>query len=130
LRFKDRTGIKATKREVRMMQDSMHRFFVKHSLSIALVTMLICSLNPMLFLYGYALPVTAYLVTAGLQTIFSHGPNNVRNLWLLEFLIPMAGEWLHGVHHDNASLNNFSTKPYYLDIGGLFIKVIRNVKSN
>jgi fatty-acid desaturase len=83
------------------------------------------------FLYLYALPVTTYLVTSGLHTIFAHGNNipegsrtSARNVWLLEFIIPMAGEWIHKEHHDQPKLYKFNTRPYYFDLGGTMIGII------
>ena len=132
LRFKDRDNVKATKNELRMMRDKMHLFFINHSLTLSLGTAAILGFigfNSLLFLY--ALPVTLYLVTSGLHTIFAHGnsiPNGehtaARNLWLLEFLIPMAGEWIHKEHHDRPKLNKFNTKPHYFDFGGVVISLI------
>lgn len=137
LRFKDRDNVKATKNEIRMMRDPMHMFFINHSLSLSIATGVILamiSINAFLFLY--ALPVTLYLVTSGLHTIFAHGDRTgevgrttARNAWLLEFIIPMAGEWIHKEHHEKPKLNNWHTKPYYFDLGGIMIGLIeRNAK--
>lgn len=137
LRFKDRENVTATKNELRMMRDRMHLFFINNSLSLSLVTGVVLaaiSLNAFLFLY--ALPITTYLVTSGLHTIFAHGNvipegerTSARNLWIMEFIIPMAGEWIHKEHHDKPKLNRFNTKPQYFDMGGVVIDLIeRNDK--
>jgi stearoyl-CoA desaturase (delta-9 desaturase) len=125
-RFKDRINIIATKNEIRMMKDKMHLFFIRHSLSLSIVfggILLLFGLNAFLFLY--ALPVTLYLVTSGLHTIYAHNNTSAQNVWLLEFIIPMCGEWIHKEHHDNPGLNNWHTKPYYFDLGGVLIGAIQ-----
>jgi fatty-acid desaturase len=85
------------------------------------------------FLFLWALPTTLYLVTAGIHTIFAHSGRLVegddrrstaRNLWLLEFIIPMGGEWLHKEHHDKPKLMDWATKPYYYDMGAHLIQMI------
>lgn len=136
LRFKDRDNVRATKNELRMMRDQMHVFFVNHSLSLSIAAGFITALLGLeYFLYFYALPITTYLVTSGLHTIFAHG-NSIpegertaaRNLWLLEFIIPMGGEWIHKEHHDRPGLNDWNTKRRYFDLGGILIGLIGNGK--
>jgi stearoyl-CoA desaturase (delta-9 desaturase) len=133
LRFNDRENVKATKNELRMMRDRMHIFFLNYSLSLSIGYGLIMAfLGTNTFLYLYALPVTLYLVTSGLHTIFAHGKledvpgqrTAARNLWLLEFLIPMGGEWIHKEHHDWPGINKWNTKPHYFDMGGHLIGLI------
>jgi stearoyl-CoA desaturase (delta-9 desaturase) len=131
-RFKDRDNVKATKNEVRMMRDSMHLFFINHSLTLSIATgVILASLSTTAFLFLFALPVTLYLITSGLHTIFAHSSQNnegsihgARNLWLLEFIIPMGGEWIHKEHHDKPKLNDWHTKPHYFDLGGMMIRLI------
>lgn len=133
LRFKERKGVVATRNELRMMRDPMHIFFVDHSLTISLsVALILFAISYNAFLFLWALPTTLYLVTSGLHTIFAHGKleendvrqNAARNLWLLEFIIPMGGEWLHKEHHDKPKLMNWGTKFYYFDLGAILISLI------
>lgn len=131
-RFKDRENVKATKNELRMMRDKMHLLFIEHSFTFSMAYgILMLSFGANAFLYLYALPTTLYLVTSGLHTIFAHGdPTNMvgrtsaRNVWPMEFIIPMGGEWIHKEHHDKPKLNNWHTKPYYFDMGGIMIGLI------
>lgn len=127
-RFKDRENITATRNELRLMRDPMHKFFMENSLTLSLVfgILLLGIFGPTVFLFCYALPVSGYLVTAGLHTIFAHGKTSIRNLWLLEILVPMAGEWIHKEHHDRPKMAKFNTKPHYFDLGGMLIGVIEN----
>jgi len=128
LRFKDRDNITATRNVVKMMRDPMHKFFMDYSLTLSIIAGLVILgfFGTEAFLFLYALPISAYLVTAGLHTIYAHGPTGIRNLWLLEILIPMAGEWIHKEHHTHPKMAKFNTKPYYLDLGGVLIGVIEN----
>jgi stearoyl-CoA desaturase (delta-9 desaturase) len=126
-RFKDRVGVTATKKEIRMMKDKMHLFFIKQSLTLSISVGIVLSLfGANAFLFLYALPVTLYLVTSGLHTIYAHSDKSAKNLWALECIIPMFGEWIHKEHHNNPGLNNWHTKPYYFDLGGIFIGAIKN----
>jgi stearoyl-CoA desaturase (delta-9 desaturase) len=131
LRFAERDNIKATKNELRMMRDPMHLFFINQSFTLSVgFGVIMAAFGLMPFLYLYALPVTLYLVTSGLHTIFAHGKLSdnpgqrtaARNLWLLEFIIPMGGEWIHKEHHDLPGINRW--KPQYFDMGGRLIGLI------
>jgi len=127
LRFREGNTVKPSKNEARLLRDPMHKFFFNHSLSVALGMAFILGLiNWNLLLFGYLLPTTAFLVACGLHTIFAHGKESVRNLWIMEFIVPMAGEWLHKAHHERPRQNVYNDKPYYIDLGGLLIKLIRN----
>ena len=128
-RFKDRSSVKATKNELRMMRDPMHKFFMDYSLLLSIsFGLFLYVLNTNLFLFLYALPTTAYLVTSGLHTIFAHDEHGAKNLWLMEFIIPMAGEWIHREHHDRPGDSKFNSKPEHFDLGGNLIGLIQNVK--
>lgn len=131
-RFKDRTKMKVTKADLRLARDPMHQFFMHHSLTISLLLAILASMfgfNSFLFLF--AIPVSASLISSGLHTIFAHRgmfpfvDRTPQNHWFLEFIVPLSGEWLHKEHHDRAGLADFHTKPYYFDLGGILIKNIR-----
>ena len=132
IRFKNRSNVQATKNELRMMRDRMHIFFINYSLTLSILTGIVLALVSVnAFLYLYALPVTTYLVTSGLHTIFAHGNSipegsrtSARNVWPLEFIIPMAGECIHKEHHYKPKLYKFNTRPYYFDLGGIMIGII------
>jgi len=124
-KFKDRNNIQAPRFILRLLKDSLHRFWVKHSATVAFITSLtLLAIDTDLFIFAYVLPVTGYLFTSYLHNIFAHISHKPRNLPILEFIIPMCGEWMHKQHHENPRLNLFS----HFDIGGYFIWVIRNDK--
>lgn len=133
-RFKERQNVKATKNELRMIKDKMHSFLIKNSFTLSLIYgFSLLAINYNAFLYLYALPVTLYLITSGIHTIFAHAGiknesttvHSARNLWLLEFIIPMGGEWLHREHHSYPKLISWSTKSHYFDLGAILITLIR-----
>ena len=124
-KFKERTDIQAPKFVLRMLRDGVHRFWIKHSAAVALVVgLLMLTISPTLFLFGYAIPVSAYLFTSYSHNIISHIGHTPHNIWPLEFIVPMCGEWMHKLHHEKPKLNHFGV----FDLGGYFIRVIRNDK--
>ena len=126
-KFKDRQGIKATKSLLLLLKDPVHRFFVKNSAAIAVGTAgLLAMISFELFLFVYAIPVSAYLFTSYSHNILAHKNHQPQNLWALEFIVPMCGEWIHKLHHERPRLEYFNTELKYFDIGGRFIKLIRN----
>jgi stearoyl-CoA desaturase (delta-9 desaturase) len=128
-RFKDRDNVKATKNELRMIREPMHMFFINHSFTLFLLYGLLMSLFGFKsFLFLFALPITTYLVTSGFHTIFAHHKGSARNLWFMEFIVPMCGEWIHKNHHDKPKDSKFNTKLKHFDMGGLLIGLIQNAK--
>jgi fatty-acid desaturase len=124
-----------------MMKDPMHQFFVNYSLTLALgYAIMMAGISYEAFLFLWALPTSTYLVTAGIHTIFAHSgrlkegdtrTSSARNLWLLEFIIPMGGEWLHKEHHEKPKLMDWATRSYYYDMGAQLIRLIgKNAKQS
>jgi stearoyl-CoA desaturase (delta-9 desaturase) len=139
LRFRERNDIPPTKNEVRLLRNPAQKLFLDHSLTFCLIYAILTLMGGVnVFLFLWALPTTAYLVTAGMHTILAHSGrlqpgdtrrSTARNLWALEFIIPMGGEWLHREHHEKPGLSDWSTKPYYYDMGAHLIKLIgKNAK--
>jgi fatty-acid desaturase len=126
LRLRDRTNIVPTRNEVRMLKDPYHKFLMDHSLTLSiLVGAATLTFGFDIFLFGYALPVTGYLVTSGVHTIISHASSGPKNMAILELIIPMAGEWLHWSHHNRPGASYFQGG---IDLGGYFIKLIKHEK--
>jgi fatty-acid desaturase len=123
-RFKDRTNLKPTRKVFRLMRDPMHKFFVHHSLSISLfyasLTLILGGLWGLLFFY--LAPVGFFLIVSGAQAIFSHSNGHSIDRPLMEFILPLSGEWLHKDHHDKP-MNSQLTGG--LDLGGAFINLIK-----
>ena len=129
LRFKERNNIVAGKNELKMMRDPMHKFLMNHSLSLFLVTgIMLFVIDINVFLYGFALPISTYLITSGLQTIYAHKNGVPQNLWYMEFIVPMAGEWIHKEHHQDIKKYVFNYQPHFFDLGGFLIRKIEHGK--
>jgi fatty-acid desaturase len=69
-----------------------------------------------------------YIIGVGIHTINAHKAGTPRNVWWMEFIVPMAGEWLHATHHQQPWLANFKTEKYHYDIGNTIISIIRTDK--
>lgn len=127
LRLRERNTIKPSKNEARLLRDSMHKFFFNYSLLIVLCVIIFLGLISWnILLFGYLLPTSTFLVACGLHTIFAHGKHSARNLWFMELILPMAGEWLHKEHHERPRQNVYNDKSHHIDLGGFLIKMIRN----
>jgi hypothetical protein len=46
----------------------------------------------------------------------------------MEFIVPMAGEWIHKEHHQDIKKYTFNYQPQFFDLGGLLIKKIEHGK--
>lgn len=128
-RVKDR-HLKVFRNDMRLARLPMHRFLMDNSYTLSIVYLIIVAL-----LFGvigavflYFIPIAMYIVAVGIHTMFSHKDGAARDLFFMEFLIPMAGEWLHGIHHKYAWKEYFSTRWYHFDLGGMIIYVIRTDK--
>lgn len=128
-RFKNRTNLKVNASDIRLLREPMHKFFADYSFMIFLTAMGISAafgINS--FLYLFALPVGIFLSVSGINTILAHSNGQAANRWYMEFILPLAGEWIHGKHHDSPKLTRHSSRPEYFDFGGVFIKWIRDDK--
>jgi stearoyl-CoA desaturase (delta-9 desaturase) len=102
----------------------MHNNIINIQLSFALLLYLVLPEN--WFYYGYAIPIFICHFFGRLQINFAHANGRPCNRWYLEYLLPMAGEWLHVNHHKkfNASSVKFGDKWYELDTGYWFSKLL------
>ena len=78
------------------------------------------------FLFFYAIPVSVFLLVNGLHTIYAHGEHGPLDRPYLEFIFPIAGEWMHQQHHTNPQV---TMSPNGMDLGGIFIQLIRKDKA-
>lgn len=106
-----------------MLKSNMHRFVHKYSL---LFFILGCFLSLLIsfnfFVFGFMFPISLSILAIGLHHIFSHKNKSPIDAPIMEFVIPMAGEWIHKTHHNYP--NRWDVGQY--DIGALFIRVIKN----
>lgn len=61
----------------------------------------------------------------GLHNLISHKNNKPQNLWLLEYIMPASGEWLHLNHHNRPGLFNFKSRWYHFDLGTIIVSIIK-----
>jgi stearoyl-CoA desaturase (delta-9 desaturase) len=76
-------------------------------------------------LFGYLMPLGSVHFIGAVHQVTSHKNKQPRNLPLLEFILPAAGEWNHKRHHEHANAIDMRNNWWNLDIGYLFIKLIQ-----
>lgn len=109
-----------------MLRDPMHRKLSDYSFAIFLIAgIALAAFGYNAFLFLFALPVSGYLLAAGAHTIYAHDEHGPRNYPTMEYLMPLGGEWLHKLHHDEPGLYTWNGPRHFFDIGGYFIKFIR-----
>jgi stearoyl-CoA desaturase (delta-9 desaturase) len=113
----------------RLLRDTMQYTVDKYYMLIYVllcITLIVFSYKFFLLSYMPALGI-AHLVGAFHNT-FSHSNGKARDLWLLEYIIPSAGEWNHGYHHKRPGSWKFSNNIYKLDTGSWLISLIKSKK--
>lgn len=81
--------------------------------------------SPTVFLFAYLMPLGTVQAFGTVNQLLGHRGKQPRNLPLMEWVCPTGGEWLHRTHHDHPGRADFRTKWWHLDIGALFIRLIR-----
>lgn len=99
-----------------------HRYSLVIIVTFALMLYLI---NPMLLLFGYLMPIGSVHFTGAVHQTTTHKHGIVKSMPYMEWVLPASGEWLHKYHHDNPGSAKLGTKWYHLDLGYLFINLIR-----
>jgi fatty-acid desaturase len=102
-----------------------HTILLNYSVSLVLIWNLLLSLISIdLMLIIGLIPLATTAFANGLHRSLSHSPDDIRNLWFLEYLIPMGGEWIHHNHHKNPKVAFYSRNKKELDTGGWLIKLL------
>jgi len=83
------------------------------------------AISPVAFLYLYVMPLGSTHLVGAIHQLTSHYKKQPRNLAILEYILPVGGEWMHKNHHDQWKNPKFASKWWHLDIGWLFIRLIR-----
>ena len=121
-----------------LIKDPAHNFFNRHYWKILLVYPIILLLiNPILFGYFYALPVTYVLLGMGYVTVLAHLPCLHKygtvdyitddNSWNSKSIgIILVGEGNHNMHHALPSKWNYSMNSDKLDIPAKIINIIKD----
>ncbi len=82
-------------------------------------------ISPAAFLFLYLMPMGSSHIAGAIHQVIGHWGGRPRDLAALEFVLPAAGEWHHGTHHDHPGWADFRTKWWHLDLGAAFIRLIR-----
>lgn len=108
----------------RLLQDSILRWFHKYyfKLTIAIITVF-ALIDPMLLIFGYALPVVLAFHAYGLLNILGHRGGHPNNSWLANILT--GGEGWHANHHKRGGDYRIGWKWYEIDPTAWFIKLIK-----
>jgi stearoyl-CoA desaturase (delta-9 desaturase) len=108
----------------RLMRDPVLVWFYKHyfKLNIAIIVVLTL-INPLLMIFGYALPVVLAFHAYGLLNILGHRGGKPNNNWIANILT--AGEGWHENHHRRAGDYRIGRKWWEFDPTAKFIEIIR-----
>lgn len=108
----------------RLLQDPILRWFHKYyfKLTIAIITVF-ALIDPMLLIFGYALPVVLAFHAYGLLNILGHRGGRPNNSWLANILT--GGEGWHANHHKRGGDYRIGWKWYEIDPTAWFIKLIK-----
>jgi stearoyl-CoA desaturase (delta-9 desaturase) len=120
-----------------LLRDKDHVKFNDNYWKILLVyPAILLAVDPVLFGYFYALPVTYVLLGMGYVTVLAHLPRLHRfgsvdhttndNSWNSRlFSLLLAGEGLHNTHHAHPGLYNYETNSKDIDPAGRIISLIK-----
>lgn len=103
--------------------DFVHRNGAALWLAFAAIGLFI---SPTAFLFLYLMPVGSSHIAGAIHQVVGHWGGKPRNLPLLEFILPSAGEWHHSNHHDHPGRSSFRSKWWHIDPGAAFIRLIRS----
>jgi stearoyl-CoA desaturase (delta-9 desaturase) len=76
------------------------------------------------FVYGYGMALGTVQVFGAIHQMTAHKNDEPRDLPLMEFLLPMFGEWNHKYHHDHPGRKDLRMAWWHIDIGYQFIRLI------
>lgn len=88
-------------------------------------SVVLLSISWKLYLFAYLMPLGSTHMIGAIHQITSHKNKTPRNLPWLELIFPACGEWNHKTHHDHPGRYDFRTRWYHLDMGAMFINLIK-----
>ncbi|HEX7116265.1 MAG TPA: fatty acid desaturase [Steroidobacter sp.] len=111
-------------------RDPLHLFIHNYYLAVVLGFMAaLYLLSPMILLYGYLMPFGLFRVIGGIHTVIAHYGDGKRkypiDLPWLEYVLPLMGEWNHGLHHQHWQQWNMRYRWWHIDPGAWVIRAIR-----
>lgn len=103
--------------------DFVHRYWFAIWFVYALSLLVV---SPMIFLFGYLMPMGTAQAFGVVHQLLSHRrTGGARDLPILEYIFPTGGEWQHKLHHDYPGKASFRSSWWHLDVGAIFIKLIK-----
>ncbi len=103
--------------------DFVHRYWLAIWCAYATTLLLI---SPTVFLFAYLMPLGTAHLFGVVHTLLSHRCEvGARNLPALEYIFPTGGEWQHKLHHDHPGRVSFRSRWWHLDMGAVFIHLIK-----
>jgi fatty-acid desaturase len=105
------------------VQAFLHDYYVLIVLGMGAVCL---AISPFLFLYGYMMSIGTIGIIGGAHQMLAHWGGKPRQMWLLEYVLPLGGEWLHASHHADSKRWDYRTRWYHFDPGALLVKAIRS----
>lgn len=110
----------------RLAGDKMTAFVHRTGLWLWLgFTSSVLLISPTAYLFAYLIPLGTVHLVGAIHQVTSHRGGGPRQMALMEFLVPAAGEWLHKTHHDHPGWADYRTEWWHLDLGAIFIDAIR-----
>lgn len=110
----------------RMLRDPLQLIIDKYYVLIwAAMAFIMFLASPEFFMFAYLPAVGMAHFVGACHNTFSHMGDKPRDLWFMEFILPSAGEWLHGTHHEKPRSWGFSSKPYHFDLGSWVVRAIK-----
>lgn len=115
-----------------LSRNKYHRFFHKNYFKIIFLWCLILfAINPLLVLFVYCLPAVGSFHAAAMVNTICHKlgyrnfPTKDHSQNNLFVALITCGEGYHNNHHQRPNCYNFSKKWWELDLGALFVKLIK-----
>ena len=118
-------GFKIKRRFIkRLLSDPLLRWFYNHYFKLnVIIIVLFTIIDPMLMIFGYAMPVVFAFHGYGLLNILGHKGAQPNNNWVANILT--AGEGWHENHHKRAGDYRIGREWWQFDPTKWFIKLIK-----
>jgi fatty-acid desaturase len=109
----------------RWFRDAQHEALHRYALGVVVAWLAILSLFSLDALLWLGLvPIATLNILDGVHRALSHSGGHARNLWYLEYIFPMGGEWIHERHHDTVREARFSRRWFEIDSGSVVARLL------
>lgn len=105
----------------RLAKSKLHNFIHNYYLLIIFTSILgFFLIHPHFLIFGYLIPLGVHHVIAAIHQVFAHDKSGPLDQNYLEFVLPLAGEWIHKHHHNFPGNKKFGK----YDLGYRVIRLI------